>query len=65
MSSVGYRKCQLPLWGAWKLVGWLIERDQHRWDQQMDADAAISKLDFLFQEAEDEAAQGTLREWPK
>jgi hypothetical protein len=30
----------------------------------MDADSAAGKLDFLFDEAEQEAAKGPLREWP-
>jgi hypothetical protein len=30
----------------------------------MDRDSSAGKLDFLFQEAESESAQGLLREWP-
>jgi len=30
----------------------------------MDADSATGKLDFLFDEAESESANGLLREWP-
>jgi hypothetical protein len=34
------------------------------WDAQMDRDSADGKLDFLFAEADLEAKQGLLREWP-
>ncbi len=35
-----------------------------RWDDQMDRDSSVGKLDFLFDEAESESAKGLLREWP-
>jgi hypothetical protein len=47
-----------------RIVQWFRVRDQRRWDEQMDADAAAGGLDFLFDEGEREAAKGTLREWP-
>lgn len=47
-----------------RLAEWFLEFDQRRWDAQMDADSASGKLDFLFQEADSELAQGPLREWP-
>ena len=47
-----------------RLFRWLMERERHRWDAQMDADAASGKLDALFDEAEVERRQGLLREWP-
>jgi hypothetical protein len=37
-------------------------REETRWDEQMDQDSTSGKLDFLFQEAEDESAQGLVRE---
>ena len=46
------------------IVQWFRLREQRRWDEQMDADSAAGKLDFLFDEAESEAAKGLLREWP-
>ena len=46
------------------IVQWFGAREQRRWDEQMDADSAAGKLDFLFDEAESEAAKGDLREWP-
>ena len=46
------------------IVQWFGAREQRRWDEQMDADSAAGKLDFLFDEAESESAKGLLREWP-
>ena len=40
------------------------QRDQEQWDEQMDRDSVSGKLDFLFEEAEDESQKGLLREWP-
>lgn len=47
-----------------RIVEWLREREQQRWDEQIDCDAAAGRLDFLFADAERDAAQGLLREWP-
>jgi hypothetical protein len=47
-----------------RLVQWFFEREQTRWDEQMDRDSSSGKLDFLFDEAIDESAQGLLRHWP-
>ena len=47
-----------------RIVEWFREREQRRWDDQMDSDSGAGKLDFLFDEAEDESAKGLLREWP-
>jgi hypothetical protein len=47
-----------------RLVQWFRSREQARWDEQMDRDSSAGKLDFLFEEAERESAQGLLREWP-
>jgi hypothetical protein len=47
-----------------RLVQWFRSREQARWDEQMDRDSSTGKLDFLFEEAERESAQGLLREWP-
>jgi hypothetical protein len=47
-----------------RIVEWFREREQGRWDEQMDADFLSGKLDFLFDEAEIEAANGPLRDWP-
>jgi hypothetical protein len=47
-----------------RLVQWFRSREQARWDEQMDRGTSTGKLDFLFEEAERESAQGLLREWP-
>lgn len=40
------------------------EIEQARWDKQMDRDSASGKLDFLFEEAEEEFNKGLRRNWP-
>ena len=40
------------------------EREQTRWDEQMDQDSSAGKLDFLFRESENESALKRLRQWP-
>ena len=47
-----------------RLLQWFREREQVRWDQQIDRHASAGKLDFLFEEAEQESARKLLREWP-
>jgi hypothetical protein len=47
-----------------RIVQWFRARDQKEWDDQLDSDSSTGKLDFLFNEAESESAQGPLREWP-
>jgi hypothetical protein len=41
-----------------------LNREQTCWDEQMGRDSSAGKLDFLFDEADRELAQGLLREWP-
>jgi hypothetical protein len=38
-----------------RLVDWIRDREEARWDEQMDRDSTSGKLDFLFQEAKDRA----------
>jgi hypothetical protein len=47
-----------------RFADWFRDREQIRWDTQLDRDATAGKLDFLFREAEDESAQATVRRWP-
>ena len=47
-----------------RIAQWFRAREQERWDEEMDRDSSAGKLDFLFEEAESESAQGLLREWP-
>lgn len=35
-----------------RLAQWFLDREQSRWDEQMDRDGATGKLDFLIEEAE-------------
>lgn len=47
-----------------RIAQWFRELDQTRWDEQMDHDSVTGKLDFLFAEADVEASQGLVCEWP-
>ena len=47
-----------------RVLAWLREHEQSRWDEQMDQDSAEGRLEFLFSEAEDESAADLQREWP-
>ena len=47
-----------------RFVEWFHAREQARWDGQIDRDSSTGKLDFLFEQAEGESAQGRLRQWP-
>jgi hypothetical protein len=47
-----------------RLVQWFRVREQERWDDQLDSDSVVGKLDFLFDEAASESDKAPLREWP-
>jgi hypothetical protein len=47
-----------------ELAAFIRDRDNASWDKQIEEDAASGKLDFLFDEAEKERKDGTLRDWP-
>jgi hypothetical protein len=47
-----------------ELSAFIAKQDNAAWDRQIDADAASGKLDFLFDEAENERKAGKLRDWP-
>jgi hypothetical protein len=55
---------QLPPEELTALTAFLVKRDQSAWDDQMDRDSASGKLDRLFEEAESERGNDTLRDWP-
>lgn len=40
---------------------WFLERDWAKWDQEIEADSAAGRLDFLRREAEEAKAKGTLQ----
>jgi len=42
----------------WKLAEWFDARKAEAWDAQIEADAAAGKLDFLWEEAKREIANG-------
>jgi hypothetical protein len=44
-----------------RLRKWFAEKDWQRWDEQLEADVAAGKLDFLLEEAKAAKAQGKLR----
>jgi hypothetical protein len=46
------------------IVGWVREREQQRWDEQLDSDSSSGRLNALFEEAEEESKDGLLRDWP-
>ena len=64
LAEIKQLATQLPPEELTALTAFLVKRDQSAWDDQMDKDAASGKLDRLFEEAESERANGTLREWP-
>ena len=41
---------------------WFWEKDQQRWDKQIETDSASKKIDFLIKEALDEKSKGYLEE---
>jgi hypothetical protein len=47
-----------------RVAQWFYDREQARWDEQLDRDSAAGRLDFLFDEAGKEAEEGLLRDWP-
>jgi hypothetical protein len=56
---------QLPPRELAELAAFISEEDNAAWDTQIEHDAGTGKLDFLFEEAERERADGKLRDWPK
>ena len=52
----------LPQQDFIKLREWFSEKDWLLWDQQIEADSANGKLDFLLEEAQAAKAQDTLQD---
>lgn len=48
-----------------RIAEWFRAREQGRWDEQIGRDSLSGRLDFLFDEARDEAAKGLVRRWPE
>jgi hypothetical protein len=47
-----------------RVARWVREREQQRWEEQLDCDSSSGKLDVLFNEADEESKAGTVRDWP-
>ena len=47
-----------------RVARWVREKEQQRWDEQLDRDSASGKLDLLFEEARQESDGELLSEWP-
>ena len=48
-----------------ELTAFISEQGNAAWNKQIEQDAALGKLDFLFQEADQERRAGKLRDWPE
>ncbi len=48
-----------------RVARWVREREQQRWDEQLDRDSTSGKLDLLFGEIDDESEGERLRDWPR
>ena len=48
-----------------RIAIWFRERDQLLWDQQLDRDSSSGRLDFLFDEIENDLDRRLLRDWPE
>ncbi|MGH9610688.1 MAG: hypothetical protein ACRD34_13570 [Bryobacteraceae bacterium] len=46
-----------------RLSQWFRARDEALWDRQLDSDSAAGRLDFLFEEGQEENTKGSLRDW--
>ena len=44
---------------------WFSERQQEKWDLRLDEDSRAGRLDFLFDEADQDGQQGHTRDWPE
>jgi hypothetical protein len=55
---------RLPPDDYMRVVTWLRQHEQSRWEEQIDRDSSAGKLDFLFAEADSESGAAPLREWP-
>lgn len=47
-----------------RVAQWVRDREHALWELQLDQDSSAGKLDFLFEEAESESRDGSLRDWP-
>jgi hypothetical protein len=54
----------LPADDYHRLAEWFHAFEQTRRDARMDEDSQAGRLDFLFEDAESELAEGSVRDWP-
>ncbi|MCU1330725.1 MAG: hypothetical protein JWN34_6095 [Bryobacterales bacterium] len=47
-----------------RIAEWVRGRQAALWDAQLDSDSASGRLDFLFEEAEQELLGDRVRVWP-
>ena len=45
-----------------RLWSWFSEREWQKWDDQIQEDSVLGKLDFLIKETRDEKAKGQLQD---
>lgn len=65
LAEIKQAVAELPPQELTALTAFLVQLDDAAWDKQIGADSAAGKLDFLFEEAEKERADGMLRDWPE
>ncbi|MBA2435954.1 MAG: hypothetical protein H0V54_12900 [Chthoniobacterales bacterium] len=65
LAEIKQAVARLPPQELTALTTFLVQLDNSAWDNQIEADSASGKLDRLFEEAEKEHADGTLRDWPE
>jgi hypothetical protein len=44
-----------------RIHDWIVEKDCHAWDAQIERDSTAGKLDFLVEEAQQDAESGNAR----
>lgn len=65
MAQVEHIKSEIEALSAedfFQLRDWMAEKDWQRWDEQLEKDAALGKLEFLREEAMTAKAKGQLRD---
>ena len=45
-----------------RIRSWFSERDWQKWDNQIQADSELGRLDFLIHEAQEEKTKGQLQD---
>jgi hypothetical protein len=58
VSEIEEAISSLPQKEFWKLAEWFDERKADAWDAQIEADAGVGKLELLWEQAQQEIANG-------